>query len=144
MSRGFGAWRSFGRSNKTNTNSLTKAVLTFLNTSGWVAWRNNNIPVFDISKAAKGIAGKQMPNSSNAARSLLSKFFRKNNVFKGVPDIIGFHKKTGRFIGVEIKTGSDRVSMEQAHFLTMLQQSGGVAIVCRDFDAFLAEYNAKC
>lgn len=105
-----------------------------------MAWRNNNIPIWDVSAAAKALKGRTLPNDTRAARTALSKFFRRNNVFKGVPDIIGFNKKTGQFIGVEIKVGNDKASSEQMWFLSLLKRSGGISILCKDFDDFLECY----
>lgn len=69
---------------------------------------------------------------------------RKNIVEAGVPDIIGYHKTTGRFIGCEVKKIGDVFSMAQIDFMSKLIQSGGIAIyateergdvVLRDFSS---------
>lgn len=106
---------------KTNhTNDLTNAIILFLSHNGFKVWRNNTVGVFDPQKQV----------------------FRKNkNTLKGVPDIIGFRKIDGKFIGVEIKTGSDKLSIEQNEFLTDLKKSGGIAIVAKTIDDFLAHKN---
>lgn len=97
---------------KTSTNNLTKQVIKTLWMLGWQAWRNNNGGVWDPTK----------------------KVFRANSVLKGVSDIIGFNKKTGQFIAVEIKTGRDKLSVEQKLFLDTLNESGGVGIEVRSID----------
>jgi hypothetical protein len=64
--------------------------------------------------------------------------FRKNPQQKvGIPDIIGYRKADGRFIGVEIKNGSDTLSLPQQIFLRELRQAGGIAMVVGSVDEFL-------
>ncbi len=53
---------------------------------------------------------------------------------KGISDIIGFHRHTGRFIACEIKAGKDKLSVEQEQFLSDVKQAGGVGIVVRSID----------
>lgn len=70
------------------------------------------------------------------------KKFRKNSSTPGISDIIGFHKKTGRFIACEIKAGKDRLSDEQIEFLKNVNDAGGVGMVVRtidDLEKFLKE-----
>ena len=81
---------------------LTKMMMDYLKERGNDVWRNNNL-------AVKG-------------RSFIGR--------KGVPDIIGYSKKYGQFIGVEIKALGDRLSPEQMSFLTNLGMSGGIAMIC--------------
>jgi len=73
------------------TNELTKAALNYLDAVGWkdYMWRQNNL-------AVKG-----------------RKFIGK----KGVPDLIGIHRKTGGFLAMEIKAGKDKASKEQITFI---------------------------
>lgn len=47
----------------------------------------------------------------------------------GKPDIIGYHKKGGQFLGCEVKTIDDTFSPEQIGFLTQLDISKGFAFV---------------
>jgi hypothetical protein len=89
--------------NKITANTLTQQALTVLKLNGWVVWRNNNL-------AVKG-------------RAFIGRV--------GVPDIIGFNKKDGRFIAVEIKVGRDKLSPEQKLFLEYVNKAGGVGIECR-------------
>lgn len=96
---------------KTQTNNLTNSCLRFLNVMGYKAWRNNNGAVYDVK----------------------AKSFRKNpNTLLGVPDIIGFNKTTGKFIGVEIKVGKDRLSPEQKDFQKIALDSGCICIVVKE------------
>src|SRR3990167_8178031 len=97
----------------TRTNATTKAILKFLNSSGFVAWRNNNGAVYDVKRSV----------------------FRKNPAMKkGIPDICGYSKATGRAIFVEVKTGKDKLSEEQERFLSEAGKAGCFCIVAKDFD----------
>lgn len=97
---------------KTITNGLTKQTLRILDLAGFKVWRQNNAAVYD---ATKGI-------------------YRRGSATPGISDIIGFHRKTGQFIAVEIKTGKDRLSDEQRNFLSDVEKAGGVAFVVKTFD----------
>lgn len=81
---------------KINTNALTAQCIYYLNASGYKVWRNNNHAVYNEKGG----------------------FFRKppKGAINGVPDIIGYEKITGKFIGVEIKTGKDKLSESQLLF----------------------------
>ncbi len=96
----------------TSANALTKHALRILTLCGYHVWRQNNGGVYDATL----------------------KKFRANSATKGISDIIGFHRHTGRFIACEIKAGKDKLSVEQEQFLYDVRQAGGVAIVIRSID----------
>jgi len=106
-------------------NALTKHTLRILDLRGFHVWRQNNAAVYDPTK----------------------KVFRRNSSTPGISDIIGFHRKTGHFIAVEIKIGKDRISKEQQTFIDSVVRSGGIGIILRDMDGLemlsniLAEQN---
>ena len=81
---------------------LTKMMIDYLGHRGMEVWRNNNL-------AVKG-------------RAFIGR--------KGVPDIIGYDRKHGQFVGCEIKKLGDRISPEQFTFLTQLGLAGGAAMLC--------------
>lgn len=56
----------------------------------------------------------------------------------GAPDIVGI-LADGRFLGVECKLPGEEPSAEQAEFLGLIQQSGGVALVVRGVDELGAD-----
>lgn len=97
-------------SKKSNANSVTKAILTYLNSTGFFAWRNNTTGIWDETK----------------------KVFRKNHGLNGVSDILGIHKETGLFIAIEVKGGKDKVSEAQQYFLNQIEKFGGYALVARE------------
>lgn len=94
------------------SNELTAAVIKFLNYNGFKVWRQNNL-------AAQGRTFKGL---------------------RGVPDVIGFKKVTGRFIGVEIKTGKDKLSLEQINFAIETLDASGYWFECRDINSFIEEF----
>lgn len=95
-----------------SANALTKNSLRVLSLKGYHVWRQNNGGVFDPKL----------------------KRFRANSSTPGISDIIGFHKKTGRFIACEIKAGKDRLSDEQKEFLKNVNNAGGIGMVVRTID----------
>ncbi len=96
----------------TSTNQLTQYALKVFQRAGWHCWRQNNGGVFDPK----------------------TKRFRANSSTPGIPDIIGFHRACGRFLAVEIKTGTDRLSAAQTEFLDAVKQAGGLSLVVRHAD----------
>lgn len=97
---------------KLTANVLTQQTLRVLGLKGYFAWRNNNGGVYDPTK----------------------KVFRANSTIKGVPDILGYCKKTGRFLCIEIKAGKDKLSREQAGFLLSVSDAGGISYIIRSTD----------
>lgn len=76
-------------------------------------WTNNNIGVFDPIK----------------------KIYRKNqsrHSLKGVSDIIGI--VDGRFIAIEVKNRTGKLSPEQRQFINKINVSGGLAFVARSIE----------
>lgn len=82
-------------------NALTTQCLVVLAAKGFYCWRQNNAAVFDATK----------------------KVYRSNSATKGIPDILGFNKTTGKFICVEVKVGKDKLSMYQDEFLTTAKKA---------------------
>ena len=50
---------------------------------------------------------------------------------KGSADLIGLIVGTGRFIGIEVKTPTGRVTPEQKAWAKTIQDYGGIAVVLR-------------
>lgn len=95
-----------------SANELTKAIIKYLNLHGFFVWRNNTIGIWDEKKQVH----------------------RKNAGLNGVSDILGIQNKTGRFIAIEVKHGSDTLKAEQEQFLNDIRRKGGIAIVARKID----------
>lgn len=102
------------------SNTLTVHAIKALSLNGCHVWRQNNGGVFDPTK----------------------KVFRRNSSSPGVSDIIGFHKRTGIFIAVEIKAGKDKLSPYQERFLEDVKNAGGISMVIRTMDDIEAVYNS--
>jgi len=77
-------------------------------------WRQNTAPT--IQKSAEGWAFRRMPA------------YRK----KGVPDIILI--KDGRFIGIEVKRDTGRLSEHQIEFARGTEAAGGTYLVARSIE----------
>lgn len=93
-------------------NALTKHTIRLLDLKGFNVWRQNNGGVYDPT----------------------NKVFRRNSSTPGISDIIGYHKKTGKFIAVEIKIGKDKLSPYQEQFLSGVNKAGGIGVVIKDMD----------
>ena len=94
------------------SSDLTKSIINFLNYSGHLVWRNNTTGIYDLK----------------------TKRFRKHHGIKGVPDIIGIHRDTGKFIGIEVKVGKDRLSADQKTFIESSTSKGAIVIVAKCLD----------
>ena len=106
----------------TTTNATTLAIITYLNLKGYKAWRNNNGAVFNVKTQG---------------------FQRSKTRVLGISDILGFNRKTGKIIAVEIKTGKDKLSSEQSLFLSEVITAGGIGIVANtsiDFESQFENY----
>jgi VRR-NUC domain len=56
------------------------------------------------------------------------------HAMKGVPDIILIKQPSGRFIGLEVKTDTGRLSPEQIEFRNHSEKAGGWYYVVRSID----------
>ncbi|GGG34028.1 VRR-NUC domain-containing protein [Hymenobacter glacieicola] len=114
------AGRSASRSKKkpSPTNSLTKSIITLLKLEGCTCWRQNNGAVYDAN-----IGG-----------------YRAGSVTPGISDILGYHRATGRFLAVEVKTGRDKLSPEQEQFLQEVRRAGGFACEGRSLEQVRQEF----
>lgn len=101
-------------------NDLTKQLIYLLRVSGYRAWRNNNTGLYDPVK----------------------KVFRKNPAMeKGIPDVLGFHKKTGQFVCIEVKAGKDKLTPEQTEFILEARRAGCLAFEARSIDDLINRIN---
>jgi len=92
-------------------NDLTNQVINHIYLAGGFSYRSSSVGVFDTKRMHFRAAAK-----------------------KGVADVIGCFK--GRFIAVEIKIGTDRLSDEQEGFMRNIEHVGGKAIVAKDLEGF--------
>lgn len=75
---------------------ITKIAMNLLELQGCLVWRSNNLPV---------------PG-------------RKFTGLRGVPDICGFHTRTGLAVYCEVKTINDRFSEYQINFMNRAKKAG--------------------
>jgi len=115
-------------------NELTKEIIRFLSLNGYVVWRNNTVGIFDIKQAAQKLFASKQIASVKHGMSILKTCYRKSHDRKGAPDIIGYQKKTGKFIGVEVKAGKDQESVHQKQFRMQAVHAGAIHIVARSLD----------
>ena len=99
------------------TNALTKAIIRLLHLHGFAAWRQNNAAIYDPTRQV----------------------FRAGSAVPGIADVLGYHRATGRFCAVEVKTGSDKLSPDQTRFLAQVRDAGGFACEGRDVAQVEAE-----
>lgn len=102
-------------------NVLTREALRLLRIMGYTVWRQNRTGVWDPVK----------------------KIFRKSRSEPGLSDILGYHKKTGVIIAVEIKIPPDKLSDDQVNFLQGVRDAGGIGIVLRSGEDLERFYKSK-
>lgn len=96
-------------------NSLKNDCLKYLAARRILAWRQNNVGVFDPVKQV----------------------YRRGSATKGVPDLLGV-LPGGVFLACEIKVGRDRLSEEQSAFIDNVNRQGGLALCVRCLDDLIA------
>ena len=107
---------------ETNEADTIKAIITFLEMSGFHVWRNNTYGLYDVKKQA---------------------FRRLQYQQKGVADIIGFRKSDAKFIAIEVKIGKDFLKTEQISFLDTLKKAEGLVFIAHSFDDFHEKFKRK-
>ena len=91
---------------------LQRSILYYLNRQhDCFAWRNNSQGTFDPKR----------------------QLYRRKVGFdiKGVSDILGVHR--GRFIAIEVKSKTGKLSPAQIAFLSKINRMGGLALMVNDF-----------
>lgn len=95
------------------TNQTTRNILNYLFSKGIFAWREDTTGLFDPR------IGRFRP----AAKT-------------GKPDIMAI-LPGGKFLGIEVKTGVDKLRPEQVGFIANTEKMGAKVLVVKDFDDFL-------
>lgn len=101
---------------KTITNQTTNAILKLFYDSGVYSYRQNS-------------TGIPLPGGGfrYAAKT-------------GLPDIVAILSPNGKYCGVEVKTGKDRLRPEQIGTLANIKRVGGIGIVVKDFQDFILQW----
>lgn len=102
---------------QSETNELTDRIIRHLFSKGCFAWREDSNPVPVLRNGV--LAGFRPPRKT------------------GKPDIVGILPPVGRFIGVEIKTGEDKIRPEQAGFHHTATLMGAFVITVKTWDDYL-------
>lgn len=90
---------------------IQKAILSYLKRKGIKAWSNKTQGTWD-------------PRG----------FYRRNKTEKGIADILGVLPPNGRFLAIEVKTRTGKVTVEQRTFLDIVADFGGLAFVARSLE----------
>ena len=98
---------------QSTTNKVTNEIIEFLLRNKIFAWRSNSTGVFDTNR------GIYRPSPKT-----------------GVPDIIAILPPDGTFLGIEIKTGKDRLRPAQEAFHATVRQMGGYVVTASCLDQF--------
>ena len=106
----------------TEAEQMTADIITYLDAHGFSAWGQPNRGEYDPK------TGKWRPYP---------------NARRGVADILGFRRTDGRFLGVEVKAGTDRPRPEQTVFLNELKAAGGLAFIAYDYAGFVQSFERR-
>ncbi len=120
--------RARNNASRAATGALTNSVMNFMNMSGFKVWRNNNIP---------STVQKVQINPDGSKK--ISQRYKAGMIKVATFDIIGFRKRDGAHVEIEIKRGKDSLSKEQREHLSDLQKSGCISFAVKDFDTFMGQ-----
>jgi hypothetical protein len=91
---------------------VQRAICEYLALKRYFFWRQNTAPTYDVTRGVF----RAMPKYA----------------MKGIPDIIIV--KDGRFIGLEVKGPTGRLSADQIAFRDELERNGGTYIVAKGIE----------
>ena len=100
--------------------ALQRQIMVALSEAGCTVWRSNTVQAH---------AGRVIHSSGNTV-TLADSSVIVFGLCKGSADIIGI-APGGRFLAVEVKTKTGRVSPDQTRFIEHVKAKGGVAGVAR-------------
>lgn len=118
----------------TNTNSLTRAVIKFIQSEGHQAER--------ISVEGRVIAKTRTVNDYLMGGTRKATTYKRvrSSMQRGTADISA--TIFGKSVKIEIKVGRDKQSDYQRRYQEQVERAGGVYMIIRDMDQFLAWYEA--
>ena len=109
----------------TQTNEITNLILQDLFRRQIFAWRNS-------VGTGSGIYTDKDGNTK-------TRWFQMGK--SGASDIIAALPPNGQFLAIEIKTGRDRMRLEQLGFKANLEKMGGIYWVIKDFEDYQGKIN---
>ena len=138
---------------KPNQNLVIAQVVNHLNANGYLAWRQENNGRIDenelvlrISKLLVALAhvNYSLDRVAQLVKDIVRKCYRPvPSSRKGIPDVIGFHLETAKWIVVEVKIGNDRLRPDQEEFIKILKRSGGDCWIIREINSFKIAFARK-
>lgn len=109
---------------KSPTNQTTNDILNFFLRNGIFARRHGVV---------SGTSSYTKKNGETKERYIHGGITGGSDIFAWLPN--------GKFLGVEIKTGKDRLSPIQEGFNAQIQMMGHLIFVVKDFNDFLLQWN---
>jgi len=107
---------------QSRTGTTTDAIVNYLTSIGWLVWRNNTTGVWDEQQ----------------------QIFRKNKKQKkGIPDIQGIDWH-GRSVNIEVKTGTDRLGVDQTLFAAECVARYGFYCIAKNIQDVIDTLNYYC
>lgn len=131
---------------------LIGKICDYMNTRGFFVWHQANHGRFDTEHAEdrllelvltlRKVQVSEVQVRKAVKAALAESWRRVPHTIKGVGDIIGLHR-SGTFVTVEIKIGSDRLSDDQTQWLARVRDFKGRAVVVSTFQEFKALFERK-
>ena len=110
-------------SKKVTEKEIENAILDYLTLLPGTYFKNNTVGIYDPIKKVHRKPGKHHRN--------------------GVSDILGIDAN-GRFVAIEVKTPSGKVSDNQKLFIEDINKHGGIAFVARSVDDVRERLVGQC
>ena len=112
-------------------NGLTRLVIMYINGIGGFAERINTMGrVIDKTKTVTDVVGRQ--------KTIGSMQYIPTSGVRGSADISAMFM--GKSYKIEVKIGKDRQSIHQKVYQENIERTGGVYLLVRSFDDFLAQW----
>lgn len=102
------------------TNETTQRILSFLFSNQIFGWRQNVAPI-PIQRNG------QVTGFRSGGKS-------------GQPDIVCILPPKGKYVGIEIKTGKDKLRESQVSFHYSARKMGAIIMVVKDYEDFLEQW----
>ena len=144
--------------NTANATNVTETkiimqVITLMNNNGFVVWRHSNTGTFNPAIAEELILRlyeslRDGTLSKAHFKTAIKNAFklswgRTPGIFPGIFDIVGFNCRTGKFVAIEIKLGTDEMSGHQRDFKSKADRSKCETYIVRDFPLFSQNFRAR-
>jgi hypothetical protein len=136
----------------TTEEQMISKILQYVRAKGMMCWRQNNVGSFRaddcIASFLKYIRNRQYTGKTekqlqeDIQRIVRFSYTKLAGTAKGVSDILAVSPQ-GKWIAIEVKIGSDKLSPEQDVWLQEIKQKGGYAFVVRNFEFFKTQFDHK-